>query len=85
MISIVGDDVVTPLGDACHRLLRYLVEPRSVMEEHDDGERTVAVGPHDVDAHFGPLGVAISSVARLHPATLVRRHLGASSGASDAI
>ena len=41
----------------------------SVMEEDDDRERAVTVGPHDMDAHRAARGGDLFG-ARLHPATL---------------
>ena len=51
VVAVVGDHVVAPLGDAGHGLLRTVVEPRAVMEEHHHRERAVAVGPYGMDTH----------------------------------
>ena len=79
VVAVVGHHVVAPLGDAGHRLLRSLVEPGAVMEEHDDRERAVAVGPYDMDAHRAARRRDLFG-ARVHPATLVRANAAATIG-----
>jgi hypothetical protein len=45
------------------------------MEEHDDRERSIAVGPDDMDAHRAARRRDLFG-ARLHPATLVHGECG---------
>ena len=74
VVSVVGGHEVAPLGDPGHRLLRTLVQARTVMKKHDYGERAIALRSNDMEAQraagradcfrVGPHGYRYSPLTR---------------------